>query len=267
MDRSRRTRWATSGFDCCRADAAVLGRSFVENELRKDIQVAEQGVARHPAEATWQGMLGTRYLEAGRVRGGTVHLREAIRLAPRDAEAHNNLGQALKAQGRLADAIGEFREAARLAPTNKQSVSISPMRCRIEAIWKKRSAPAYGARAEPQRGREPRRPWRRPRGPRRVGRPCRRRVPACAGHQTGLRRRREEPEHGAEAATRAAITTLRLAGRHGLKANAFRKFGGHVVRRSGSAAALRSRASAEDVASASSVAGRPADNCATGVWP
>ena len=103
-----------------RADAAVLARSFVENELRKDIEVAEQGVAQHPAEATWQGMLGTRYLEAGRVQEGTVHLQEAIRLAPRDAEAHNNLGQALRAQGRLADAIEEFREAARLAPKNEQ---------------------------------------------------------------------------------------------------------------------------------------------------
>jgi Flp pilus assembly protein TadD len=103
-----------------RADAAVLARSFVENELRKDIDVAERGVAQHPTEATWQGMLGTRYLEAGRVQEGTVHLREAIRLAPRDAEAHNNLGQALRAQDRLADAITEYREAARLAPKNEQ---------------------------------------------------------------------------------------------------------------------------------------------------
>jgi Flp pilus assembly protein TadD len=100
--------------------AAVLARAFVENELRKDIGVAEQGVAEHPDEAKWQGMLGTRYLEAGRIREGVTHLQEAIRLAPRDAESRNNLGLALRAQGQLGEAIVRFREAVVLAPKNEQ---------------------------------------------------------------------------------------------------------------------------------------------------
>ena len=42
--------------------------------------------------------------------------REAIRLKPDFAEAHNNLGNALQAKGKLDEAIAEYREAIRLKP-------------------------------------------------------------------------------------------------------------------------------------------------------
>jgi len=48
--------------------------------------------------------------------GAIVEFREAIRLKPDDAMAHNNLGVALKGQGKIEQAIGEYREAIRLEP-------------------------------------------------------------------------------------------------------------------------------------------------------
>ena len=45
-----------------------------------------------------------------------AHLREALRLNPRDADAHNNMGGALQRLGRYDEAIAEHGEAARLNP-------------------------------------------------------------------------------------------------------------------------------------------------------
>jgi Flp pilus assembly protein TadD len=103
-----------------RGDAAILARAFVENELRKDVIVAERGVAEHPNDARWHNLLGTRYLESGRLAEGTDQLTIAVRLMPRYAEAHNNLAHALQSGGKLGDALAQFREASRLAPDNDQ---------------------------------------------------------------------------------------------------------------------------------------------------
>ena len=102
------------------ADAVTLAQAFVQNERRKDIAVAEQGVRTHPDDAGWHDLLGTRYLSAGRVGDAVVQLEGAIRLKSGDAEAHNNLAQALQRLGKPADAIAQYREAARLAPKNDQ---------------------------------------------------------------------------------------------------------------------------------------------------
>jgi Flp pilus assembly protein TadD len=101
------------------ADAAILARSYQENELTKDIHLRERLVFEHPAEAKWRNALGASYLEAGRLDASLKQLEEAVRLAPDQAEAHNNLGEARRrVGGDLAGAIAEFREAARLAPKN-----------------------------------------------------------------------------------------------------------------------------------------------------
>ena len=102
------------------ADAAILSRSYVASELRKNIAAAERMSAERPLEARWRNELGARYLEAGRVQEGTVQLQEALRLVPEHPEAHHNLGHALQLQGRLAEAIAHFRKAARLAPADEQ---------------------------------------------------------------------------------------------------------------------------------------------------
>jgi Flp pilus assembly protein TadD/mono/diheme cytochrome c family protein len=102
------------------ADADTLARSYVANELRKNIVAAERMVAEHPDDAKWRNDLGARYLEAGRADEGAFQLLEALRLSPAHPEAHHNLGRALQSKGRLADALVHFREAARLAPDDNQ---------------------------------------------------------------------------------------------------------------------------------------------------
>ena len=54
---------------------------------------------------------GGLWLESGNLGTATTSLREAIRLKPDYAEAHNNLGIALASQGQMADAIREWRKA------------------------------------------------------------------------------------------------------------------------------------------------------------
>ncbi|OGP29983.1 MAG: hypothetical protein A2038_13830 [Deltaproteobacteria bacterium GWA2_57_13] len=44
------------------------------------------------------------------------HFREAVRINPAHAAAHNNLGYALLLQGKLEEAIAHFRQALRIQP-------------------------------------------------------------------------------------------------------------------------------------------------------
>jgi tetratricopeptide (TPR) repeat protein len=100
------------------ADFNALARSYMANELGKDITAGEQRTAQNPRDAKWHSFLGARYVEAGRLQQGISELEQAIRLEPSHAEAHSNLGHALRLEGRLADALLHFREAARFAPGN-----------------------------------------------------------------------------------------------------------------------------------------------------
>ena len=61
-------------------------------------------------------MLGVALMNQGEVNKAIYQFREAIRLEPDLATAHNNLGSALASQGKLDEAIAEFREAIRLKP-------------------------------------------------------------------------------------------------------------------------------------------------------
>jgi tetratricopeptide (TPR) repeat protein len=100
------------------ADAAILARSYRDNELSKDVRLRERLVAEHPADAKWRNALGASYLEAGRLEASVKQLEEAVRLGPDLAEARNNLGEARRIGGDLVGAIAEFRAAVRLAPQN-----------------------------------------------------------------------------------------------------------------------------------------------------
>jgi tetratricopeptide (TPR) repeat protein len=52
----------------------------------------------------------------GRLDEAIRQCREAIRLEPAYAEAHNNLGKALEMKGQMNEAIREFQEALSLNP-------------------------------------------------------------------------------------------------------------------------------------------------------
>ena len=85
----------------------------------RDLSELRPGNARH------LGCLGTALKTKGLSREADEALesavaagREAIRLKPDYAAAHNNLGNALRNQGKLDEAVAEFREAIRLKPDN-----------------------------------------------------------------------------------------------------------------------------------------------------
>ena len=60
--------------------------------------------------------LGSLLLELGAFAPATAALREAVRLRPDYAEAHNNLGIALASQGLIGEAVGHWKEALRIKP-------------------------------------------------------------------------------------------------------------------------------------------------------
>ena len=69
----------------------------------------------------------------GRTAEAIGSFREAIRLRPGFAEAHNNLGTVLQAQGDLAGAIAEYKRALQLNPryvAGLQSISAQPTKTR-----------------------------------------------------------------------------------------------------------------------------------------
>jgi len=58
---------------------------------------------------------------AGRLDEAIDQYREALRLKPDYAVAHNNLGNALVSRGSSGDALQHFREAVRLDPSNAEA--------------------------------------------------------------------------------------------------------------------------------------------------
>jgi len=54
----------------------------------------------------------------GRMDKAVSHFFEALRINPRNAEAHNGLGASLATQGRITEAIKHFSEALRIDPAH-----------------------------------------------------------------------------------------------------------------------------------------------------
>ena len=78
-----------------------------------------EAVRLDPGDAAAHDSLGTALDAAGDPMGAVRELREAVRLAPRHHVAHYNLGSALMKAGDLAGATAAFRDAARMQPRNR----------------------------------------------------------------------------------------------------------------------------------------------------
>ncbi len=96
---------------------ADKGESDEAIEVFRDLTRRRSRIGRH------LGCLGETLQGRGRSKEAAeaferavAALREAIRLKPDDAAAHDNLGAALYLQGKLDEAVAEFREAIRLKP-------------------------------------------------------------------------------------------------------------------------------------------------------
>lgn len=95
-------------------------------ELMRASRLAEAGalceeVVRNENNAGAWHLLGVIHGMQDNARDAERCSREAIRLRPDYAEAHNNLGAALRVQGRLDEAILSLREALRLQPAHVEA--------------------------------------------------------------------------------------------------------------------------------------------------
>ena len=84
-------------------------------ELR-DVLAAPRLPALAPSRSGLSFIYGNALYSLGNADGAIAQFKEALRLKPDDAGAHNNLGNALRHKHDLDGAIAEYREALRLKP-------------------------------------------------------------------------------------------------------------------------------------------------------
>jgi Flp pilus assembly protein TadD len=84
-------------------------------DLDPESHAAKQGLS------TASRILAARLLERGNPPAAAVQAREAVRLDPGNAEAHNLLGVALASQGVYAEAAQEFQQTLRLDPSHQSA--------------------------------------------------------------------------------------------------------------------------------------------------
>ena len=106
---------AALGAVCCLA-AAFSALTMVRNrDYRTALGLWSDTLAKAPMSSRAHGSLGQLLLaEPGRRAEGLAHLREALRLAPGDAETHYQLGLALLGERNQAEALVHFRLGAHL---------------------------------------------------------------------------------------------------------------------------------------------------------
>ena len=135
------------------SDIAVLEQDYRARELTFMIAALERTVQTSARDSGARSMLGTRYLQAGRIPDAMSQLEQALRLEPGNAEAHNSLGTALQSQGDLVGAIDHFRRAISSNPRfaiahNNLGVALVSNGALDEAVQYFRRAlviePAYG---------------------------------------------------------------------------------------------------------------------------
>ena len=78
-------------------------------------------VAANQGMATVARIRAARFLEQGNIAQASAQAREALRLNPGDADAHNVLGVTLAQQGQVDEAVREFQTALRINPQHTQA--------------------------------------------------------------------------------------------------------------------------------------------------
>jgi Flp pilus assembly protein TadD len=104
------------------ADRARLVRDFHAKGILANAAGGEVLVRHHPESAENQALLGSSYVDAGRVAEGIAHLEYALTLDPRSAKTHNELGGALLKARRAPEALTHFQQAVSLAPNDDRLV-------------------------------------------------------------------------------------------------------------------------------------------------
>jgi len=86
------------------------------NEIALALQQCHDLVAKTPADANAQHLLGMIYFKSDNLELAVRHLQEAIRLDPNNAEAYNNLANIYYKQGSIALAIPLYERSVRRYP-------------------------------------------------------------------------------------------------------------------------------------------------------
>jgi len=99
-------------------ETARLGRQIesARRQLDADLKGLADAGLDFPKRAIVQTVLGRVLAAGGDPEGATVHLKQALELAPDFAEAHRFLGYLLQNQGRYDEAADHYREAIRADP-------------------------------------------------------------------------------------------------------------------------------------------------------
>jgi cytochrome c-type biogenesis protein CcmH/NrfG len=97
--------------------APITGTNEAATATSNPLAFFEQRVRDHPDDVAARLDLADRYLTSGNVQGAIVQYLAALRLDPRNAEAHANLGLVLFRAGRSQDALDAENKALRTDPT------------------------------------------------------------------------------------------------------------------------------------------------------
>jgi tetratricopeptide (TPR) repeat protein len=100
---------------------ALFLRQGTAAERKEALRYRMVAVALRPQSPVVRLVLGCELLEERDPAGAAEAFRDALRLDPHYAEAHNNLGLALFKQGKQAEAIDAYRRAIQLKPTLSQA--------------------------------------------------------------------------------------------------------------------------------------------------
>jgi protein O-GlcNAc transferase len=92
----------------------LLGRRAGRSDLA--LAYLERASALEPAKPDYLADLAGTLAALGRLDEAETRFRDAIRRAPRHADAHNGLGNLLVKRGLLEEAVSSYRDAARLKP-------------------------------------------------------------------------------------------------------------------------------------------------------
>jgi len=112
-----RTRWLWVGL------VIVLGAAtWVRNaDYRTEVSIMTDTVAKRPENTRALTNLGVALVRAGRMEEAVPRLEQAIRLNPRQADAHFNLAMIRAEQQRWADAEQHLRRVVELEPGNERA--------------------------------------------------------------------------------------------------------------------------------------------------
>ena len=95
-----------------------LGNALVQSRTSEAIAEYKEAVRINPDYAEAHNNLGSALLLTGRTAEAIDEYNHALQIDPGYAQAHNNLGNALVQTGRAPEAIDHYKEALRITPTS-----------------------------------------------------------------------------------------------------------------------------------------------------